>query len=307
MKSKILFPVVITLLVLLACQFSGQTPSDENEIPTQTQEVLSQSIITLTQEIPLQPTLTEIPAEIPPVPSLDSSSAEIYNSDMVLVPDGEFAMGSNDGSPDQQPVHNVYLNAYYIDKYEVSNKLYANCVNAGACLLPSNDKRFLDPNYAEHPVVYVNWSMANAYCEWRGTRLPTEAEWEKAARGTDERTYPWGKDISCKEANYFNGLDYCSPATDTSPIGSYEKGKSPYGVYDMAGNVAEWVADWYSETYYQNSLSSNPLGPDNGQGRVLRGGGWDSNQTFLTTSYRDWLDPSYSEDAGIGFRCARTP
>jgi formylglycine-generating enzyme required for sulfatase activity len=230
---------------------------------------------------------TGIPSVVP-----DSSDAS-----MVLIPEGEFTMGSDNGDSDEKPVHTVYLNDFYIDRYEVTNALYKVCVTEGACNKPQNTGNYDNPNYADHPVVYVDWNMAQAYCEWRGAQLPTEAQWEKAARGIDERTYPWGEGISCSKANYLGCVG------DTKPIGSYESNISPYGVYDMAGNVWEWVADWYSEKYDQNSSAENPLGPDSGQYRVLRGGAWNQDEYLLRTSARLGSEPS-DVYLSFGFRCA---
>ena len=174
---------------------------------------------------------------------------------MVLVPSGDFTMGVDKtyASDNNTPAHLVYLDAYYIDKNEVSNGLYKTCVETGVCKPPKFSNSYKTPNYFgnqqfdNYPVIYVNWYMAKDYCEWRGARLPTEAEWEKAARSTDGRIYPWGdNDISCAYANYYGGSDfsdYC--IEDTTPTGSYEKGKSIYGAYDMVGNVGEWVNSLY--------------------------------------------------------------
>src|SRR5512147_102854 len=129
-------------------------------------------------------------------------STAVAQSEMVLVPEGEFVMGSDQGEKQEQPVHQVYLNAYYIDKYEVTNALYTLCVDAGTCRGPYGRSKYNDPQYAQHPVVYVNWTMAKAFCEWRGARLPTEAEWEKAARGTDGRIYPWGNEFNGSVVNF---------------------------------------------------------------------------------------------------------
>ena len=226
---------------------------------------------------------------------------------MVLVEAGNFSMGSGTGDPDEKPVHSVYLDTYYIDKYEVTNALYKACVDARVCNPPINSGSFTRNSYYgnslynDYPVVYVNWNMAKAYCEWRGARLPTEAQWEKAARGADARTYPWGKGVNCQKANYQGRDNGC--AGGTSKVGSYVNGVSPYGVYDMAGNVWEWVADWYSETYYQNSPSSNPFGPDLGQSRVLRGGSWNRSENDSRASNRLKYGPDYN-NFDIGFRCA---
>ena len=180
---------------------------------------------------------------------------------MVYVPAGEFQMGSEDGEDDEKPVHTVYLDAFWIDQTEVTNTMYARCVEAGAC------GSFGSSEFDDYPVSSL-WQDARNYCEWVNRRLPTEAEWEKAARGTDERMYPWGNTIDESYANYSQNVG------GTTPVGSYEKGVSFYGAYDMAGNESEWVADWFDENYYSTSPSSNPLGPNSGEFRVARGGSW---------------------------------
>ena len=225
---------------------------------------------------------------------------------MMFVPAGAFSMGSENGSDDEKPIHSVMLDAYYIDKFEVSNAAYGRCVDAGVCNPPKQSKSYTraayygNPEFDEYPVIYVDWNMANAYCEWRGDRLPTEAEWEKAARGLDGRTYPWGESIDCDKANYQN-----SCVGDTAKVGSYLDGVSPYGLYDMAGNVWEWVADWYDSGYYSNSPSSNPLGPSSGQYRVLRGGSWGNYDCDARSANRYDYSPDYINYV-VGFRCARS-
>jgi len=190
-------------------------------------------------------------------------------SPMVLIPAGPFTMGSDSGGNDEQPVRTVTLDAFYIDQYEVTNARYSDCVAAGDCNLPFCTGIYNDPDKVNHPVVCVNWERANTYCEWRGGRLPTEAEWEKAARGTDGRIYPWG-DTAPNETllNFNHNVD------DTTLVGSYPDGVSPYGVHDMAGNVFEWVADWYNQDYYATVPIHNPQGPYEGDFKVLRGGSW---------------------------------
>jgi formylglycine-generating enzyme required for sulfatase activity len=236
---------------------------------------------------------------------------------MKYVPAGEFTMGSDEAmAPTQEkPAHEVYLDAFYMDKYEVTNKLYKACVDAGACQPPLDFNSFTrssyygNPDFENHPVIYVDWNMAKTYCEWRGAQLPTEAQWEKAARGTDARTYPWGEGISCDKANYWPKDQAC--IGDTTKVGTYESNVSPYGVYDMAGNVMEWVADWYSDMYYSVSPASNPLGSASGSGevRVFRGGSWMISDQGVRTTSRHWVRnsfghvPHYSQD--LGFRCAR--
>jgi formylglycine-generating enzyme required for sulfatase activity len=222
---------------------------------------------------------------------------------MILVPEGNFTMGSNNGDADEKPIHSVRLAAFYIDTFEVTNALYQDCVNADACKPPVNAGSFTrssyygNSQYSDFPVVYVDWNMANAYCQWRGAQLPTEAQWEKAARGTEELTYPWGRGIDCQKANYQGCIN------GTSEAGAYESGKSPYGVYDMAGNVWEWVADWYSAEYYRSSPPSNPLGLDLGRARILRGGSWNRDPYNLRTSNRVNYAPNYN-NFDAGFRCA---
>jgi formylglycine-generating enzyme required for sulfatase activity len=223
---------------------------------------------------------------------------------MILVPAGEFIAGSNSGFENERPAHTVHLDDFYIDKYEVTNALYKVCVAEGVCQLPdrtgSHSRELYYGNYEfdNYPVVYVGWESARAYCLWRGMDLPTEAQWEKAARGRDGRVYPWGDTIHPDYANY---NEYVG---ETTEVGSYEAGKSPYGVYDMAGNVWEWVADWYAESYYLETPLDNPPGPASGEYRVLRGGSWHDDDTIVTTSNRGWNQLEYFYNTDFGFRCA---
>lgn len=233
---------------------------------------------------------------------------------MVLVPAGEFTMGSETGGENEQPPHQVYLDAYWIDVYEVTNALYRKCVVAGNCRPPAHAASatrsfyFGNPQFDNYPVTYVGWDEAKAYCEWAGKRLPTEAEWEKAARGIDARIYPWGNEWDGTKANVEWRVG------DTTPVGSYPAGASPYGAQDMAGNVWEWVSDWYDSTYYRRSPPRNPTGPSSGQYRALRGGGWIDDYWFAraTTRYDftyptfrfDFYYPTFRYDF-VGFRCVQ--
>ena len=250
-------------------------------------------------------TLTMTPSG--PRPEITSRGAV-----MVLVPAGPFQMGAVErdfyAEKHENPNHRVELDAYYIDMYEVTNALYQACEKAGACKRPiqtdslTHFRYYGVPDYAHHPVVYVNWNMADAYCTWRGARLPTEAEWEKAARGPDPRRYPWGDaEPVCQVVNY-KGPGSCDH--DILEVGSRPDGKSPYGVYDMAGNVWEWVNDKYSEAYYSISPMNNPPGPTSGLGRVVRGGSWNSTKDDIRTSKRRSFPP-ITNTYDLGFRCAQ--
>jgi formylglycine-generating enzyme required for sulfatase activity len=223
--------------------------------------------------------------------------------DMVRIPAGEFTMGSNDGASDEKPLHTVYLDAYSIDRYEVTNEQYKQCVEDGKCQPPRNTKYYEDPEYGRHPVVYVNWYQALAYCGWAEKRLPTEAEWEKAARGTDSRVYPWGNEWDPLKANVLGDADGFD---GTAPVGKFEGGQSPYGAYDMAGNVWEWVDDWYDKGYYKERPDRNPKGPSHGKFKILRGGSWRHTPKFARTAERLKHNPKHLHE-NRGFRCAKTP
>jgi len=224
---------------------------------------------------------------------------------MVLVPAGEFTMGSSTGDADEQPAHQVYVDAFSMDVYEITVGQYADFLQATEANSPSDWKTMNQPAYQKRPVANVDWADAAAYCKWAGKRLPTEAEWEKAARGTDGRLYPWGNDPPTpRHANYGKTGSHNHGAL--APVGMLENGKSPYGSYDMAGNVWEWVSDWYDNDYYKNSPSQNPTGPASGESKVLRGGSWDSDPQQLRSALR-YFHRSAHRHKDYGFRCAKTP
>lgn len=232
--------------------------------------------------------------------------------DQVCVPEGEFQMGSEIGEDNQKPVHSVWLDAFWIDRTEVTSAMYQKCVQDGVCSELSSVFEYYGNDYyskyADHPVIYNDWDQAKTYCEWAGKRLPSEAEWEKAARGTDGRMYPWGNDNpSCSLENFNHGEPALSPyhgcAGTTNVVGSYPLGASPYGALDMAGNVWEWVNDWYGDQYYSVSPYRNPPGPSFGDVHILRGGSWYNFAKVTSASLRAWFAPTFPM-MGIGFRCA---
>jgi len=245
---------------------------------------------------------------------------------LVCIPAGEFLMGAADNDPqaeaNEKPQHRVYLDAFWIDRTEVTNANFAKCMADGACRPKIYDVSAMTytpyaihPDYQDFPALLSEADVAAAYCQWAGRRLPTEAEWEKAARGTDVRYYPWGNELDCTKASYYECDN--TPKTDdltgprcgssgrcrTTRVDDYLAGASPYGVLNMAGNVWEWVADWYSPEYYANSPTSNPTGPDEGDFKVRRGGGSKSLSQDLRVTSRASGEPQHYFDGQMGFRC----
>jgi formylglycine-generating enzyme required for sulfatase activity len=219
-------------------------------------------------------------------------------TEMVDIPAGAFVMGSDADTDTDNPRHTVTLSAYAIDRTEVTNAQYKVCVTTGNCLAPSSTTAYNDPAKANYPVVYVSWEKAATYCAWASKRLPTEAEWEKAARGTDERTYPWGAAApTCSLA----ATNSCTSAVTL--VASYPSGVSPYGVHDMSGNAREWVSDWYAT--YPTGPATDPEGPASGSQKLARGGSWTAQAVDVTTFVRPTRDPNLSDDY-IGFRCAKS-
>jgi len=255
-------------------------------------------------------------------PSVDPTlTSDKDGAIMVYVPQGKFTMGLGDQEHLSSPAHQVILDAYWIDRSEVTNAMYAKCVAHGVCKEPVNKSSSTQSSYYSNsdfdnfPVIYVDWNMAQTYCEWRGDKLPTEAQWEKAARGTDGRIYPWGENINCSYANYYwsppnymlwESSDYC--VGDTTKVGNYEKGKSPYGLYDMIGNVSEWVADWAGAVYEPNSTLVNPQGPATGVYRMTRGGSWRDIpfpvSLSMSLSVVEDIRSEFDTRDDVGFRCA---
>ena len=248
-----------------------------------------------------------------------TTSREIFvtvaSKEMISIPAGEFVMGSPEGvgNDDEHPQHRVYLDDFLIGKYEVTTSQYAEFLNAIG--MDSDGNRFINMEIAairikdqvyrvikgreDHPMVGVSWYGAKAYAEWEGGRLATEAEWEKAARGKDEREWPWGDLWDAGKCNSWE-----SGVQGTAPVGSFPTGASPYGLNDLAGNVYEWLADWYQADYYRISPPRNPKGPDSGTFRVLRGGSWVEFAQGCRATFRFGQLPD-SADSDTGFRIAR--
>jgi formylglycine-generating enzyme required for sulfatase activity len=221
---------------------------------------------------------------------------------MVRILGGPFIMGGGDEA-DEQPRRTVVLSAFFIDRDEVTRGEYLRCVRAGACK-PATGGVEHDEAISRVPVTHVSWFDADAYCRFVGKRLPTEAEWERAARGTDGRVYPWGDAPDCARGNWgnYDGEGAC-PRNPGRPV---EVGRYGGEIHDLAGNVWEWVADWYDAGYYRHAPSTNPLGPRRGERRVVRGGACCSMFGLPRASNRLAFPPDYRDD-DLGFRCARTP
>lgn len=296
-----LFSVLVLMLVMSGCIM---------ETPIQpAQPVVEEG----NEEIPAdvsQPS-SELPDE-----SVDQPDVFELPEGMVLIPATEYMMGCdpehNNGyncAIDELPQHTVSLSAFAIDVFEVTNVQYAECVAADGCLPPnatasqSRHNYFENPEYANFPVINVKWEQAQAYCSWAGKRLPTEAEWELAARGSTPKAYAWGDDTpDCTKANIYHDGTMTACVGDTVAVGSYPDGASEYGVMDMTGNVWEWVADSYIEDFYSLSPIDNPLAEDANQVKSVRGGGWASNWLASRLASRAY-DLTFYSGLDLGFRC----
>jgi len=260
------------------------------------------------------------------IPDIGSITIGEDGANLVYVPEGEFTMGSN-MDVNEQPIHMVRLDAFWIDQTEVTNKLFSAFVNAtgyktdaetagwaytwdGFNWAQTAGADWQHPNGTDsditgrekHPALQISWNDATAYCKWAGRRLPTEAEWEKAARGTDQRAYPWGNKAPDEHL-----LNFLGNVGDTTEVGSYPNGVSPYAAYDMSGNAWEWVNDWYQNYYYATLEYHvfNPQGPPYGNGKVMRGGSWMNYYDFIRAAERRWSNPLFAF-SNYGFRCVRS-
>ncbi len=274
MRINSLLPCLLASLLLVVC--AGVTYSKDLAVPT-------------------SPAAS---AEPPP-----AAGSHARDTPMILIPAGEFAMGDDRGQDDEQPVHRVTVNAFYMDPYEVTVTRYAEFLHAQK---PDAPFKWQEANFTIHahkPVIGVNWYDARDYCRWVGKRLPTEAEWELAARGTEGRIYPWGNAHPTK--GHTNAGQTKWRGYDTlNDVGNLELGKTPNGVYDLAGNLWEWVADWYDSTYYRFSPRDNPIGPPAGPLRSLRGGAWNNDSKAIRSANRAGYAPDARRN-DVGFRCAR--
>jgi len=315
--SKKLVAVVTGILIFSLCvwgavvaikNIGAQPVSTSTSVPTQ---------VVVPEDTQSPPTQTSEAVPTSEIPVTETAQPLIGNDGMslIFISAGDFVMGSKSGDAQERPVHTIYLNAYLIDQTEVTNGMYAACVNSGFCDPPrlntsltrnTGDAYYGNPEFDNYPVVYVTWDNAKAYCRWADRRLPTEAEWEKAASWDDVQKkkyiYPWGNSLDCSLANYMGTSDDCKK--DTTPVSNYLNGASPYGVLDMAGNVWEWVADRYDPEYYGQPVSSNPKGPASGDYIVVRGGSFlVGGLNGIRSTYRGTQTPDFASH-NLGFRCA---
>ena len=332
MKRLIQLSLLMAVLTLAATGCTSRVESTPEQMRAEG---------TVTVDVSEEPTESAEPVPIeepmPESPSLgDTWTRSADGMVMVYVPPGEFEMGSDDDAvdyaqelcneeygdctagwfKDEQPAHTVSLDGFWMDRTEVSNAQYRLCVEAGACEAPgeassrTRDVYYGDSAYDDYPVIYVGWHQAAAYCEWAGGRLPTEAEWEYAARGPEGRAFPWGETFDGARLNYCDvncELDWKDAEVDdgyadTAPVGSYPAGASWCGAQDLAGNVWEWVADWYEE--YSSERQVNPTGPSSGRLRGQRGGSWNNESVDTRGAYRSRNSPD-GQSYNAGFRCAR--
>jgi len=293
--------VTLVVIVLISCNLPFKISISPNSTESESPPVISQGGIE-------EKTSTPVPAFVevtnPLLPVTGSLLRWVDLSDFVYVPGGEFIMGADSAEQaDFSPAHKVTLGGFWIHQAEVTNQQYAQCVADGECTAPNGISgevyRYSDISYANFPVVGVTWYQAQEYCTYIDARLPSEAEWEKTARGTDGNTYPWGEDQpSCDYLNYNNCLDPSEP----DDVRSYNNGTSPFDAMDMSGNVFEWVSDWYQEDYYLQSPSSNPQGPEQGTKKVYRGGSYLTPDDEILPILRYSQEPEYYA-ADLGFRC----
>ena len=300
--SRNILSVLLLMLLLSGCIMETPIQPAQPVVEEET-EIIPTDVPEPGSEVPAEPCEEPVVFELP--------------EGMVLIPATEYMMGCdpehNNGyacSSDELPLHPVSLSSFGIDVYEVTNVQYAECVAADGCLPPyaiasqSSHNYYENPEFANFPVINVKWEQAQADCSWAGKRLPTEAEWELAARGTTPKAFAWGDDApDCTKANAYDTASMSACVGDTTAVGSYPDGASEFGVMDMTGNVWEWVADSYIEDFYSVSPIENPIAEEANQLRAVRGGGWASNWLASRLTSRAY-DLSFYSGMDLGFRCA---
>lgn len=322
----IILPVFFLTRAKLSSALVKEMPSLPTDIPTivSTKTTEPSDPITVPSVPTIVPTSFIAPTKTPE-PTIETNNTRLRKIDameQVLVPAGSFTMGSDYEEQREKPEHTVWLDDYWIDAFEVTNAQYAMCVSAGVCDAPdyrnslTQDRYYGNASFDNYPVLFISWYDASDYCGWVGGRLPTEAEWEKAARGDqDARMFPWGDFFA---GNYANLCDqnctmswknntYDDGFIDTAPVTAFPDGVSQYGAMNMCGNVCEWVADWYKSDYFYNMQDwSEPTGPTSGTTRVIKGGSWYDDTDILRVSARYGFDPNKSY-YDVGFRCVSDP
>jgi len=312
--------ILVLIGVIVGLVYVSRTPETQAAQAGATATLRSQVIAALTAITTLTPTPVNSPTPLPtPAPMVDP----LTGKRMIFMPGGVFRMGTDEAEPDEAPSHLIRVDPFFIDETEVTNGEYAQCVESGACEPPSHPGATYHQEYYgaeafdDYPVIFVDWYAAQTFCTWRDARLPSEAEWERAA-GFDpilgiRHIYPWGDefdgkllnfcDVNCTQDDRNEAFD--DEHRDTAAVASYPGGRSPVGVYDMSGNVMEWVNDWYDPKYYETATDTNPLGPLDGEFKTVRGGSWLSTEDQVRVTGRGSYDPTVRR-AHLGFRCAAT-
>jgi formylglycine-generating enzyme required for sulfatase activity len=316
-QNQFLMIILLVLVMISACS------AQDVNVPTAQSQIISIAsptfLLTKTETNPV-PIKTPKPTSAQNLTASTETSPihlrEIDNMPMIEIPAGKVWIGCDETNnagfsclADELPLHQVFLDAFFIDKFEVTNAQFALCVKDEACTQPyyqhsaTRQDYYSDPDYADFPKVAVSWFEARDYCGWVGGRLPTEAEWVRAARGDDKRVYPWGDEVpDCDKANTLDEKTGKLCFGDTTPVGSFPEGASPLGVMDLAGNVWEWTADWYHQNYYSISPEVNPQGPEQGGTKVVHGGGFDYGWKVTRIAYTTDHDPR-EHKISFGFRC----
>lgn len=312
--------LMITPLFLLIVSSCSAQKVDVTPLSNQSISTVSPTIFLTKTKTYSVPTATPTPTYKQDVTVSSETGTtrvrEIDRMPIIEIPGGKVWVGCDETNnadfscfEDELPLHQVYLDTFFIDKLEVTNAQYALCVKSGVCAEPNYQRSgtrpeyYSDPDFADFPRVAVSWFEASDYCKWVGGRLPTEAEWVRSARGDDNRVYPWGNtDPDCSKANLLDESTGRLCVGDTAAVGSYPEGASPFGVMDMAGNVWEWTADWYHKRYYSTSPGVNPQGPEQGGAKVVHGGGFDYGWKLSRIAYTTDHDPK-EHKIGFGFRC----